>query len=141
MEDATQESVRFVLRRNEVVGIVHGGELQKREDPDSTQNSLDSCWSAGTRDLALFARWGRFGWVSAGGKGEHGGADVAAVVAVVEGWAGHEGGEEEDVAGVVEDAGELADGMFLLEGGEFGLREAAVLDVPAESCELRDVRQ
>ena len=136
--DAAEEAVGEVGIVEDEGGVVPFVELEEEEDPDETGDEFDGGGEVGLGDFAAFAGLGFDGGVGARGDFEHGCFDPAAVVDVVEGGAGEEGGEEEHIAGEVEEVGELGESVIALEVGHFFRREAPVFDVPAEGGEFHD---
>jgi hypothetical protein len=112
-----EEAIFHVLVAKEEGWVVVRGELQEGYNPKGAIGALDSCGQTTTRDFALLACWWSLGRVSSWWKSKHGSCDVVTVVTVVEGWAGHDGWKEEDIASVVEEIWHGPDSVLFLEFG------------------------
>jgi hypothetical protein len=102
LPNSTKDVVLHIVWSQVERGVVVCGELQKGKDPERPVYTFDGCGCATARNLSLLACCGSFGGIGPWRKSEHGGRDVVTVVTVIERWASHQSGEEEDISCVVE---------------------------------------
>lgn len=129
---ATDDAMRQVRFVNELLVAKVTREGHKEADPAEAGDGLDHSRGAAARNLALLANRGLLGGVDACRDFEHGCVNPALVVDVVKGGTGHQGWEEENICGEIQDAGEVLQGTLFLEVGEVLIRQLAIGNVPAK---------
>ena len=114
-EDLTWERVGTKALLEHEMPIVPCAEFEKGKDPDQASCELPHGGSTTARDLSLLASRGLLGRVNCSRHVKHGAVDPGLVLVVVERRTRHEGREEKDVTGVVQEAWQVDNSLVLLE--------------------------
>lgn len=129
---ALQETVLQIAVADQQPGVVRATARQEKQQVAESLGELPQCGGRAARDAALLARGRLPGGVDGRGHVEHACVEPAAVLGKVHSGPGEQRWEEEDPAGVVQEAWELGEHSVFLEVGELVIREGSVGDVPAK---------
>lgn len=137
-EEAVEEAVVHICRPRYGSRAVHARQVEEEYNPGQAAGQLPHGGRRAARDLALPPRRRLLGRVYLCRDCEHCRVQPSPVVDIVKGRSDEQAREEEDVAGVVEQARQLSQPAVSLVIGELVLGQYAIGHVPAEGAEFHN---